>query len=118
MREAFQVADPSIGNEEFLDVFQASGCYLVDLCAEPVDRMDARSRRAACLAGEETLSREIARLRPAMILTVVRSIEANVSSAVSVAEWNGPIVHLPYPGRWSHLRRAFVKELTPPILAV
>lgn len=111
MREAFQTADPSIDNESFLAAFQASGCYLVDLCPEPVDRLDAPSRRAACRAAEESLSRAIARLRPATIATVVRSIERNVLNAAARAGWNGAMIHLPYPGRWSRYKDAFVDAL-------
>ena len=36
----------------FLAAFQSAGCYLVDLCAEPVDRLDRISLSAACQAGE------------------------------------------------------------------
>ena len=41
IREAFQLVEPARH-------FQNEGCYLADLCAEPVDRMDTEERRAAC----------------------------------------------------------------------
>jgi hypothetical protein len=113
MRDAFQSVDPSIRDELFLKKFRGLGCYLVDLCPEPVDRLDARSRRDACANSEASLSRRIARLKPIVVATVVRSIEGNVTKAVERANWNGVMVQLPYPGRWSHLRRAFVETLTP-----
>ena len=115
MREAFQTINPSVGDESFLAHFQSSGCYFVDLCAEPVDRLDTESRRAECRAGEASLSRTIARLHPAMIVTVVRSSEGNVFNAAASADWNGRLMHLPYPGRWSHLKRDFVRALAPAI---
>src|SRR3954451_16652 len=102
MREAFQTVDAAMGDEPFLTHFQSLGCYLVDLCAEPVDRLDTKSRRAACRAGQASLSRTIARFHPAMIVTVVRSIEDDVLNAAASADWNGRMMHLPYPGRWSH----------------
>jgi hypothetical protein len=49
-REAFQAADASISDAVFLQTFRDSGCYLVNLCAEPVDRLEAKSRRGACWA--------------------------------------------------------------------
>jgi hypothetical protein len=52
MREAFRVIDPSITDEGFLTVFQSAGCYLIDTCTEPVDHLDAQSRRAACFASD------------------------------------------------------------------
>ena len=91
------------------------GCCLIDLCPEPVDRLDPPSRRAACRAAESALSRTIARLQPAIIATVVRSIEGNVTRAAACAAWRGRFVHLPYPGRWSRYKTAFVTELVPVI---
>jgi hypothetical protein len=111
MREAFLAVDPAISDATFLGAFQASGSYLIDLCREPVDQLDSRSRRAACEAGEGSLSRAIARLEPSKIVTVVRSIEANVRRAALRAGWRGPLLHLPYPGRWARHKEVFVAEL-------
>jgi hypothetical protein len=111
VRDAFQVADPEISDVTFLARFQRSGCYLIDLCHEPVDKLDPALRRAACRNGEPSLSRTIARLRPPVIVTVVRSIEENVRAAACSAGWRGRFVHLPYPGRWSRHRDIFVATL-------
>jgi hypothetical protein len=113
MREAFQAVDPSITDAAFLRTFQASGHYLVDLCAEPVDRLDANARRAECRRGEESLAKAIERLRPPSIATVVRSIERNVLTAISTAGWSGTMIRLPYPGRWLHNKIAFLDKVTP-----
>jgi len=113
MREAFQVVDPSIDDASFLATFQSWGCYLVDLCPEPVDHLDSKARRVARRAAEASLVRTIARLQPAVIATIVRAIEDNVLRAVVHAKWSGEMAHLPYPGRWSHLKRSFVEALTP-----
>jgi hypothetical protein len=117
MREAFQTADASISDENFLAAFQASGCYLVDLCADPVDRLDPKSRGAARVAGEESLARIIARLQPAAIGILLRSIGRNVEKAISRAGWQGELIHLPYPGRWVRHRNAFIETLAPAIAA-
>lgn len=113
MREAFQAADPAITSESFLSVFQSSGCYLVDLSLDPVDHLDRPARLAACRSGEESLSKTIALLRPATIVTVVRTIESIVVNAASHANWQGVMVHLPYPGRWSRTKQIFVEALVP-----
>jgi hypothetical protein len=115
MRDAFRAIDASITDTNFLSIFQASGCYLIDLCPTPVDHLDAKSRRAACLASEALLSRTISRLQPTAIATVVRSIEDNVARAASRADWDGVFIHLPYPGRWSGHRAVFVDTLLPAI---
>ncbi len=113
MREAFQFVDPSTSDESFLATFRDSGCYFVDLCPEPVDHLDTKSRRAACADSEASLSRTIARLHPVMIVTVVRSIEGNVINAAARSNWHGVMIHLPYPGRWARLRSMFVETLAP-----
>jgi len=113
VRDVFTVVDPSVNDENFLETFQSSGCYLVDLCSQPVDRLSPTRRRATCRASEHSLALTIARLRPQMIATVLRSIEVNVSNAVAEASWSGPLLHLSYPGRWVHLRSEFVTGLLP-----
>lgn len=115
VRDVFAAVAPSVNDENFLTIFQASGCYLVDLCSEPVDRMMPSSRRAARQASEHFLALAIAHLRPQMIATVLRSIEANVSNAVAETSWSGPLLHFSYPGRWVHLRSEFVSGLLPVI---
>ena len=110
MRDAFVAIDRAAG-ENFLAAFQAAGCYLIDLCPHPVDHLDSKSRRAACRAAEPSLARTIAQLNPRRIATVVRSIEGNVTAAASRAGWHGPILHLPYPGRWSRHRDIFLALL-------
>ena len=118
MRDVFLAADPSLSAAKFLAAFRASGCYLIDLCPDPVDRFEPLARRAACRTGEVPLTRAIARLQPLTIVTVVRSIEANAVRAAAGADWHGQFLHLPYPGRWSRFRDQFVKELEPSIRAL
>jgi len=115
MRGAFQMADPSIAEETFLKAFMDAGCYLIDLCRKPVDDLDARSRRAAHLAGEEALSRALVQLRPLTIATLLRSIEGNVARAALRAQWSGGVIHLPYPGRWLRHQEIFVRDIVPVI---
>ncbi len=117
MRDAFRVVAPSINDENFLEAFQSSGCYLVDLCPEPVDRLNPKSRRDVCRASEGLLSQEIAQLQPQVIVSVLRSIEGNVIRAASRASWRGPFINLPYPGRWLRHREAFLHTLVPVLSA-
>ena len=108
---AFLAYDCSFDGGDFLGKFQNAGCYLIDLCSEPVDQLASNERRAACRAGEAALTRTIARLRPKSIVTVVRSIETNVERAIQPAQWPGTLIRLPYPGRWSRHRTRFIEEL-------
>ncbi len=115
MRDAFASVFPDIGprsgNEEFLQRFQALGCYLVDLCGRPVDRLPRPRRRRTCREAEVRLARILKRLRPEIVITVVRSIAGNVRRSQQRANWSGARVELPYPGRWQRHRLAFGREL-------
>ena len=113
MRDTFRTLDSSITDADFLPRFQAGGCYLIDACLEPVDHLQPGSRRAACLAGEVSLSRKIRALQPPAIVTVVRSIRANVQRAACRAGWDGPIIDVPYPGRWVRHKQIFLAKLVP-----
>jgi len=113
MRDVFRSIDPAIDDDNFLTIFRAAGCYLTDLCPEPVDRLDPKPREEARRTGETSLSRKIGQLQPATIAPVLRSIEAHVSRAASRAEWAGQMIHLPYPGRWHLHRSAFIQALAP-----
>jgi len=113
MRDVFKAADPRINEANFLNQFQASGCYLTDLCPTPVDHLDTESRRRARVAGEMLLSEKLIRLRPDKIATVLRAIVGHVANAAARANWRGRIIELPYPGRWHRHREEFVRALEP-----
>jgi hypothetical protein len=111
MLAAFERNDSSVNHDNFLATFRSAGCYLIDLCPDPVDDLEAKTRRAVCRASEPMLARAIRRLQPRMIVTVVRSIEENVTRAAEKSRWQGPVQNLPYPGRWSRYKKAFVEPL-------
>ena len=111
--ETFLVAFPTLrsSNKQFLETFRRMGCYLLDLCSQPVDRMKPWLRRRVCRDGETRLARRLRTLRPMMVVTVVGSIGNNVRRAEAAAGWSGPHVELPYPGRWHRFRVAFRRKL-------
>lgn len=113
VRDTFLTAFPRLQKTEFLDSFRSLGCYLVDLCGEPVDKMTPGVRRRTCRACESRLSRTIRALRPKIIVTIVRSISANVRRAQQQARWSGLHLELPYPGRWHRHRMQFRRRLVP-----
>jgi hypothetical protein len=105
--------NPTKADTAFLKAIAAMGCYLVDLCERPVDRLSSQARRRACLAGEARLSTTLRALRPEILVTVVRSIAGNVERAQEKAGWSGQHIVLPYPGRWHQHRAGFVRVLVP-----
>lgn len=113
VRETFVAAIAPLAETDFLDSFRSLGCYLVDLCSEPVDKMPVRDRRRAWKAGETRLARTIRALQPKIIVTVVHSIRANVRRAQQQAGWSGIHLELPYPGRWRSHQIRFRLQLVP-----
>jgi hypothetical protein len=118
VRNLFHTADSSITDSNFLLRFQECGCYLIDACTDPVDNLEPKARRAACLAGEPSLSRRIRSLQPEMIVSLVRSIRGNIERAAAKADWHGPLIDVPYPGRWIRHREIFTAKLLPYAKAV
>jgi hypothetical protein len=116
IRDTFIAAYPFLPNTGFLDAFRAFGCYLVDLCGQPVDDLPRSARASICFAGEARLARAIRTLRPKVIVTLVRSIRPNVNRAQIAAGWSGLHLELPYPGRWKHHRVEFQRQLVPLLL--
>jgi hypothetical protein len=113
MRDAFKAVNARIKDENFLSLFQASGCYLTDLYPKPVDHLDTESRRRARVAGERLLSGKLIRLRPEKIAPVLRAITNHVASAALRANWRCEVIELPYPGRWHRHRAEFLEALEP-----
>ena len=111
IRDAFIRAFPKLSPEWFIEAFRDRGCYLVDLCGRPVDHLDRKQRKEICRDSEGRLSRMIKKYRPGAVVTLVRSIEANVRRAKLQAGWSGQSVELPYPGRWQRHRIVFQRKL-------
>jgi hypothetical protein len=111
--EAFRAALPSRGID-FLDEFQRFGCYLDDLCLQPVNHLDSRDpvRLAARADGELRLAEQIRMWRPRAIIVVMVAIADNVARAREQAGLPSVPFHvLPFPGRKAH-RDRYVAELT------
>ena len=81
VRDTFIRAFPTVSHQGFLESFRDRGFYLVDLCGRPVDRLDRRRRNKICRDHEDRLSRILNKYRPSAVITMVRSIEANVRRA-------------------------------------
>jgi hypothetical protein len=111
--EAFLKAFPNLREKNFLKSFRGLGCYLVDLCGRPVDRLQPKARRNARRAGEPNLSKTFRTLHPQIAIVVIRSIARNVQRSEQRANWSGRHLELPYPGRWIRHRVAFIQQLVP-----
>ena len=99
--------------QEFLEYLRQSGCYLEDLCLQPVNNVRGTPRRALHRAGIGPLARRLSRLReqPCAIVIVGRSIRRPVCDALQQTGWDGAIVFSTAFPAMGHQNR-YVRELT------
>jgi hypothetical protein len=91
--------------QAFLTDFQKRGCYLIDLCPDPVNRLSKPQRRAARRAGIPGLAAALRELRPARIVVVMKTIEDSVLAARDRAGFTTvPLAALPFPAQGNQRR--------------
>jgi hypothetical protein len=111
-RDAFCQALPGLRDGDFLRQFAALGCWLDDLCHEPIDRYEPLQRAQARRANEVRLAATIRDLQPRVVIILLKSIVPNVERAISAAGIADVERHaLTYPSRWHRHRTAYRDEL-------
>lgn len=97
--EAFSPQDgPMLDMPSFLEQFRALGCYLIDLCPQPVNGMSDPERKCAWLTGEPALAAAICTAQPLAIVVVKKSIAKSVARASdSASSVPIPKYVLPFP---------------------
>jgi hypothetical protein len=88
----------------FLNFFRLSGCYLEDICLEPVDKMTPKERTMMLKDSIEYFSRRLKEYHPEAIVIVLKRIESHVKEALRKAEISCPVYMLPFPG-FGHQKR-------------
>jgi hypothetical protein len=103
--------------KNFLERFKALGCYLDDLCLEPVNHLKldnplARKKRLALrVQGRAPLADRMRKQPPRAIIVVMKGIEDDVRAAAVAAGLEDVPVHaLPFPARREH-RDRYVLDL-------
>lgn len=106
-QEGFGRALPRLAELEplaFLEAFKTMGCYLEDLCAEPVNHLSMRDpvqrklRERARSDGILPLAARIRRYRPTVIMVVMKNVQADVVAAADWADSAGAVLPaLPFP---------------------
>lgn len=110
-RAAFERGSSDLIGRDFLRSFQALGCYLDDLCPEPVNRLPDRQRRNERHASEAALADRMKEAAPRIIVVVMSGIQENVRRALHAAGLGElPVFVLPFPSRPEHERR-YIGEL-------
>jgi hypothetical protein len=109
-RDAFQRAVPDLLSRDFLASFSDLGCYLEDLCSQPVNRLPDAARRKARRDSESALAARLTQTSPKAVIVVMAAIAANVRRSLDSAEIDSPVYVLPFPSRPEHKTR-YVQEL-------
>ena len=105
--EAFTTvyARPWAEATQFLKFFKASGCYLDDLCSEPVNhlrktREEKSLRRRKRNEGVQPLAGRVRDTNPDAIFVVMKAISGHVQKAIELAGVHPPrIWYLPFPAQ-------------------
>jgi hypothetical protein len=86
------------GNDSFCEFFKSKGCYLEDLCTDPVNHMKPRERRQACIDAIPCLTNRLSSMSPRVVVCVKASIMRHVRSAMDEAGLQAlPLHGLPHP---------------------
>ena len=84
----------------FLDYFKGIGCYLDDLCYEPINKLPEDERLLMRKKAEICLAHRIKCYNPEVIIIVMKAIEENVRNAIDIAGIDISHVYaLPFPVR-------------------
>jgi hypothetical protein len=116
-REAFHSADGTPDSAEsmeaFLERFKSSGCYLVDLCVEPANKLSPGDRTTLRRQSEKRLAATINSLQPDAVIIIMNAIESNVRRAIkSAGLHNVPIYGVPFPAMLKSNERRYVTGLS------
>jgi len=83
---------------EFLTCFQSCGCYLDDLCLDPVNHMDAIARRRVRNASVPSLADRLQQTTPMAVVSVMTATAAQVNAAIARSGINPLFLdYLPFP---------------------
>jgi hypothetical protein len=118
-KEAFRLGVPDLSRGPiFLERFRALGCFLDDLCLEPVNHLKRNNPLAWAKRlrlreeGEEPLAERIHRYGPRQIVVVMKEIEPNVRRAALAADVGDIVLPaLPFPS-WKANHDRYVDELS------
>ena len=109
-REAFCEALGACFTDGFLDNFRDNGCFLEDLCGEPVNKLSKRKKKRACQDAVGKLVLKLQAAQPSAVICVMRRISPIVQQALRVAGFASlPFWSVPFPAQ-GH-QREYVREL-------
>lgn len=95
---------------DFLNFFKNLGCYLEDLCLEPVNNLNNNNRKLKRNEYVNSLTERIRKANPKSIIVVMLSIRENVEESIRLSGIGDiPIYYLPFPSQGN--QRRYVEKL-------
>lgn len=114
MRKAFDdvVGTSGLSAEDFFERFTALGCYLDDLCLEPVNKLPRPERKARCVAAEPSMTERLRLYAPKTVVAIGKTYPApSIQRALGRSGIDAAFVTMPFPDRPDQ-RVAFVSQLS------
>jgi hypothetical protein len=97
---------------DFLRFFKSAGCYLDDLCLEPINKLDKTIRLRKRVDAVPVLAERIKNANPRAIVVVMKGIRENMQGAIDKAGLHQiPSYFLPFPARWKRNQQKYVDGL-------
>ncbi len=99
---------------EFLRYFMESGCYLTDMCVEPVNRVkEGNERLALCRRGIPRLTDDLRRWNPGAVVTIKKTLGPLVDLAIvaSAVECKNYVLPFPAMGHQGRYERELTETL-------
>jgi len=110
-REVFlKIYNKKMDGYEFLDFFKSLGCFLDDLCFEPVDDLSAEDCKNECKESVDELSKRIKEYNPLIVIVVIKRIKEEIDKAVEKSGIKVKPYYLPFP-RYNWQQVKYKKEL-------
>lgn len=114
IRKAFDSVSGTSGlrAKDFFERFMALGCYLDDLCLEPVNKLPTPERKARCVAAEPSMTERLRLYAPKTVVAIGKTYPApSIQRALGRSGIDAAFVTMPFPDRPDQ-RAAFVSQLS------
>jgi hypothetical protein len=111
-KSAFEKVYPEVSSltiHDFLGFFKEKGFYLDDLCLRPVNKLDKKQRRQFIENSVPSLATRIKGYSPMVVVSILKSIEMDVSKALDSSGVGSRLYSLPFGGN-GHQNK-YIEEL-------
>ena len=97
---------------DFLKGFRAAGCYLDDLCLEPINQLPKHPRYAKRVEAEASFGRRLLDYDPCLVVAIGKTTAApHIRAAAARASSDALVRVVLFPGQWAAHKQQFRGEL-------